>query len=96
LIPCLTKKLFGIDCPGCGMQRSFFALIKGDLISSFVYFPSLPIYLLLIVLFICSLLFKINISYKLYGAVALVGIITQLSYYGLRMAGVIEVGCYFN
>lgn len=30
-IPCLITKITGVHCPGCGMSRAFFALIKGDL-----------------------------------------------------------------
>ncbi len=26
--------MIGMDCPGCGMQRAFIALLKGDLIES--------------------------------------------------------------
>ncbi|MGS0524465.1 DUF2752 domain-containing protein [Zobellia nedashkovskayae] len=29
MLPCLNKKLFGIDCPGCGLQRSIVLFFKG-------------------------------------------------------------------
>jgi hypothetical protein len=34
---CGSRLLFGIDCPGCGLTRSFVALAKGDLAASFRY-----------------------------------------------------------
>jgi hypothetical protein len=37
MAPCGLRWLLGIDCPGCGMQRAFVALLRGDLISSFRY-----------------------------------------------------------
>jgi len=40
LIPCPFKKLTGIDCPGCGFQRSVIALIKGDLKDSLHLYPA--------------------------------------------------------
>jgi len=40
LLSCPIKQLSGIDCPGCGLQRSLVALIKGDLISSFKFYPA--------------------------------------------------------
>lgn len=40
-MPCFYKQLFGIDCPGCGMQRSFIELLKGDFIASFKMYPAL-------------------------------------------------------
>lgn len=38
---CSFKELFGIDCPGCGLQRSVIALLKGDLVESFLLYPAL-------------------------------------------------------
>src|SRR6266496_1575804 len=41
ILPCAYKSLFGIDCPGCGIQRSFIQLLKGDLSKSFMIYPPL-------------------------------------------------------
>lgn len=38
---CPYKAMSGIDCPGCGMQRSFIELLKGNLIESFQLYPAL-------------------------------------------------------
>jgi len=40
LIPCPFKKLTGIDCPGCGFQRSMIALLKGNLHESLELYPA--------------------------------------------------------
>ncbi|SDE43073.1 DUF2752 domain-containing protein [Pedobacter soli] len=40
LLSCPFKTHFGIDCPGCGLQRSVLALLKGDLIDSFRFYPA--------------------------------------------------------
>jgi hypothetical protein len=46
LITCPFKYLTGIDCPGCGFQRSVLALIQGDLQKSFaLYPPAIPLLL---------------------------------------------------
>lgn len=50
MIPCPSKKLFHFDCPGCGMQRSFLALLEGDLGKSLQLHPA-TIPLLFLVLF---------------------------------------------
>jgi len=48
LLPCINKQLLGIDCYGCGGQRAFVFLIKGDFISAFKMFPAIyPLLLLL-------------------------------------------------
>lgn len=41
LLPCHFKQLTGLDCLGCGMQRSLLALIRGDLWQSISLFPAL-------------------------------------------------------
>jgi hypothetical protein len=44
---CFFKSLAGIDCPGCGTQRAFIFLLKGDLMQSFqTYPPLLPLFFL--------------------------------------------------
>ena len=40
LIPCPFKQLTGIDCPGCGFQRSVIALLKGNLQESLHLYPA--------------------------------------------------------
>lgn len=41
MLPCMNKKLFGIECFGCGTQRSLMLLIKGDFIGAFNMFPAI-------------------------------------------------------
>lgn len=41
MLPCMNKKLLGIECFGCGTQRSFLLLIKGDFIGAFNLFPAI-------------------------------------------------------
>jgi len=53
LIPCPFKKLTGIDCPGCGFQRSVMALFKGDLTGSLHFYPAaIPIILTTLFVFL--------------------------------------------
>ncbi|MDO1514187.1 DUF2752 domain-containing protein [Maribacter confluentis] len=48
MLPCFTKKLIGIDCPGCGMQRAILFLTKGEFIEAFKMYPAIyPMLLLL-------------------------------------------------
>ncbi|MDQ3048580.1 MAG: DUF2752 domain-containing protein [Bacteroidota bacterium] len=41
MMTCFYKRVSGLDCPGCGMQRSFIELMKGNLYESFVFYPAL-------------------------------------------------------
>jgi hypothetical protein len=40
LIPCPFRKITGVDCPGCGFQRSIIALLQGDIMQSIAYYPA--------------------------------------------------------
>lgn len=41
MLPCMSKQLFGMDCPGCGMQRSLLLVLKGDFADAFFMFPAI-------------------------------------------------------
>lgn len=59
-ITCPLKSLTGIDCPGCGMQRSFIALLRGDFVHSLSLYPALLPLLLTFVLLAVHLIFKLK------------------------------------
>jgi hypothetical protein len=40
LLTCPSKYFFHLDCPGCGLQRSFIALLEGDIIESLQLYPA--------------------------------------------------------
>ncbi|PIB30024.1 hypothetical protein BFP77_05235 [Maribacter sp. 4U21] len=51
MLPCFTKKLFGFDCPGCGIQRSLLHLARGEFGAAFEMYPAIyPMLLLFIFL----------------------------------------------
>ena len=47
MLPCLTKKFLGHDCPGCGLQRSIVLLLQGDFVGAFQMYPAIYPMLLL-------------------------------------------------
>ncbi|TRZ43767.1 DUF2752 domain-containing protein [Robertkochia solimangrovi] len=53
MLPCLNKKLFGVECMGCGMQRAFWLLIDGKFSEAFFMYPAIytliPLFAFLIV-----------------------------------------------
>ena len=53
-IPCIFKKVTGLDCPGCGMTRAILALLDGDIYQAFrwnmlvfILAPLIALYLVL-------------------------------------------------
>lgn len=58
MLTCSWKNTLGIDCPGCGFQRSFLKLLQGEVYESLILFPAtIP----LLILFIFLLL---HLKYK--------------------------------
>jgi hypothetical protein len=41
MLPCMSKQLFGIDCPGCGIQRSVWLLFQGEFLAAFKMYPAI-------------------------------------------------------
>ena len=41
MLPCMNKKLFGIDCMGCGIQRSLALILKGEFYDALLMYPAI-------------------------------------------------------
>lgn len=55
-MPCLNKKLFGVECPGCGLQRSVDLLLHGEFFAAFKMYPAIyP--MIVLAIFLSSTLF---------------------------------------
>ena len=48
---CVSREVFGVRCPGCGLSRSFVALAHGDWTGSFAFHRVGPI----VYLYLCAL-----------------------------------------
>ncbi|MBS1634873.1 MAG: DUF2752 domain-containing protein [Bacteroidetes bacterium] len=57
-ISCGFKSSFGIECPGCGTQRAFIALLKGDIMGSLHYHPGLIPFLVTLAILLIQLKIK--------------------------------------
>lgn len=55
---CFYRKYLGVDCPGCGMQRSLAELLRGNFISSLEYYPALLPTVFLVIYLGLHLFFK--------------------------------------
>lgn len=75
MLPCMHKKFFGVDCLGCGIQRSFMMLLQGDFTGAFKMYPALFTLILFFVFIGLQLVFKKRNFHK---AIVSTGIITAL------------------
>lgn len=46
LLTCSYKSTFGVECLGCGTQRSILALLQGDIVGAFIFNPGVPLFIL--------------------------------------------------
>ena len=77
MLPCFTKKIIGMDCPGCGIQRSISFLLQGRIVDSFLMYPALIpiIFLLGFLIFDMFVTVKYGEQLKLWGTVIAIGTI---------------------
>jgi len=64
MLPCLNKKLFGIECLGCGMQRSVGLIIHGDFIGAFKMYPAIYTLILMFAVLALHLKFKFKNGHR--------------------------------
>ena len=65
MLPCLNKKLFGVDCPGCGMQRSLAHVAKGEFTEAFYMYPAVYTLLILAVFALLNWKYKFKFGRKI-------------------------------
>lgn len=65
MLPCLNKQLLGLDCPGCGMQRSVDLLLHGEFLAAFQMYPAIYPIMALLLFLITSTFVKIKHSQQI-------------------------------
>lgn len=56
MLPCMNKKLFGVECMGCGTQRAAYMVTQGDFVEAFKMFPAIYTTILLFIFLILQLI----------------------------------------
>lgn len=81
LLACPFKYITGIDCPGCGLQRSFLELLRGNVRESFFLYPALFPIIILVIFLTFHLKFRIpNGSKILMGLIIFSSLTIVISY----------------
>lgn len=65
MLPCLNKKIFGIECFGCGLQRATALLFKGEFIAAFKMYPAIYTLLLFFIFLLFDLFVKVKYAEKI-------------------------------
>ncbi len=85
MLPCLNKTLFGVECPGCGMQRSVSLLIQGEFIAAYKIYPAIYALILLFLFIGLNFFFKFKNSNKIITVLAILSILIILINYVYKL-----------
>lgn len=87
LLPCPFKYFTGIDCPGCGFQRSVVALMQGQWSASLALYPATIPLLLAIIYTLADNFFKLDTPRKIIKTSAYITVASiMLISYTIKMA----------
>jgi uncharacterized membrane protein YozB (DUF420 family) len=85
LLPCMFKKFFGIDCIGCGIQRSILLLFDGEFVAAFKMFPAIYSTVLLFLFLGLHLFEKKHAYHKWVIIAAIFNAVVMLVAYAIKM-----------
>ncbi|MFY7672266.1 DUF2752 domain-containing protein [Tenacibaculum sp. MEBiC06402] len=85
MLPCLNKKMFGFDCPGCGFQRSAVMVTKGEFKEAFNMFPAIYTSIIFFIAVIFHFLVKKKITSKILIILAILNVSVIIIAYVLKM-----------
>ncbi len=85
LISCPIKKSIGIDCFGCGFQRSIILLLEGKFVESIQMYPATLPMIFLWVYTLCHLIFKFKNGSKVIKLLFIFGVLIILLHYSSKI-----------
>ncbi|EIJ40162.1 DUF2752 domain-containing protein [Galbibacter orientalis] len=85
MLPCLNKKLFGMECLGCGLQRSVALLFQGEFVAAFKMYPAIYPLIMFIGFIIASTFTNIKLIERLKYGFAIITISTIIISYIIKI-----------
>lgn len=85
MLPCLNKKLFGIECLGCGLQRAIALVFQGEFMAAFKMYPAVYSLLILFTIIGVNIFFKFRHSNKIIGILAIITVTTIVVSYIVKL-----------
>jgi hypothetical protein len=84
MLPCFTKQTFGVDCPGCGIQRALALILHGDFIDAFKMYPAIYSLLLLFSFLLFNLFYSIKYASSIINTLTIITVSLILINYTLK------------
>src|SRR5690606_8083657 len=90
MLPCVNKKLFGVECPGCGIQRSAALLWEGNFEGAFYMYPAIYTLIVLLLFLFFNIFFKFKYDFYIKAGLITINIITSVASYFFKMYYIIN------
>ena len=84
MLPCYSKQILGVDCLGCGLQRSLILLTKGEFLEAFKMYPAIYTLIIFALFIILNFKFKFKHSKKIISRLAIINIIIMVISYLIK------------
>ena len=85
MVPCLNKKLFGVDCLGCGGQRALSLLFQGEFVEAFKMYPAIYFLIPLFAIIALNIFYKFKHASKLISILAILSVATIIISYIIKL-----------
>jgi len=85
MLPCLNKQLFGVDCLGCGIQRSLSLLLRGEFVEAFKMYPAIYTLIILGLFVLMNFKLKFKNSKKIIITLVIVNVLIIIISYCIKM-----------
>jgi hypothetical protein len=85
MLPCLNKKLLGIECLGCGMQRAIILIFQGEFAAAFHMYPAIYSLIALLICIGINIFFKFKHSNKIISGLAIITVTTIIISYAIKI-----------
>lgn len=74
MLPCFVKQYIGVDCMGCGIQRSLALILRGEFVAAFKMYPAIYTLILLFAVVGVNIFYKFSFASKLIRNLAVISI----------------------
>lgn len=85
MIPCMNKKIFGVECLGCGTQRALLLVLNGEFKQAFFMFPAIYTTILFFIVLGLHFIDKTRNYHKVIISLAIANAIIMIVSYIYRM-----------
>ncbi|QNJ98903.1 DUF2752 domain-containing protein [Constantimarinum furrinae] len=85
MLQCTNKRIFGIECLGCGIQRATVLLLRGEFAAAFKMYPAIYTLIVLVAFVIFNLFVKFKNDFRIKMGLLFLNVIIIIVSYVIKM-----------